>query len=315
MLNVLYLIFNRPHLQSLSFEKIREAKPDRLFIAADGPRRGNPTDNTKCGEARSIIEQVDWKCEVKTFFREENAGCRKAVGEAITWFFRHVDEGIILEDDCLASPAFFTFAQNLLEYYKEDQRIWCISGNNFQSGISRGDGSYYFSRYNHCWGWASWRRCWVHYDDEMSLWPPAKRQHAMRYIFQDPYEQEVWERIWDDLTSKCPYANSWALRWSFAAFINSGLTVLPNRNLVTNIGFGQDGTHCFGTTFDPGIQEFEVPIKHPSYLVRDAEADELTFKHIFGTAQVSRSRLIFSRITRCVKKPSLLYRKFLSWKN
>jgi len=281
-MNVLYLVFNRPHLQLSSFEKIKAARPSKLFVAADGPRRSKIDDLERCAEARRIANQVDWPCDVFTLFRDENLGCRRAVSEAITWFFRHVDEGIILEDDCVASPFFFEYATNLLEYYRNETRVWCISGSNFQNGNWRGDGTYYFSRHSHCWGWATWRRCWLHFDDSMTLWTNPCTRDLLANTLEDPVERKHWSQLWDELVGSSINVDSWAYRWSFTNLINGSLTALPNRNLVTNIGFDGDGTHCQGTTFDPGIEDLGGCVVHPSALLRNVLADNYTFQHIFG---------------------------------
>jgi hypothetical protein len=296
--NILYLIFNRPHLQGESFDAIRRARPAKLFIAADGPRVGRDDDQKRCEQARRIINEVNWKCEVKTLFRDVNLGCRKGVAEAITWFFRHVEDGVVLEDDCVASPFFFKFTEELLHHYREDDRVWCISGSNFQNGNWRGDGTYYFSRHSHCWGWASWRRCWTHYDDSMSLWKNVKSQDLLRTLYEDPVERAYWSALWETMTYPESNVDSWAFRWSFANLINNSLTALPNRNLVTNIGFAADGTHCRGTTIDPGIQHMEGKIIHPSLMLRDAVADEYTFLHVFGGLQMREHQRLSFRMKR-----------------
>ncbi len=303
-MNVLYLIFNRPHLQTQSFAKIREVRPQRLFIAADGPRPSRTGEQERCDAARKIVEQIDWTCDVKTLFRDSNLGCRRAVGEAITWFFRHVEDGIVIEDDCVASRDFFQFTDELLNYYRDDERVWCISGSNFQNGIKRGDGSYYFSRYNHCWGWASWRRCWVHYDDSLALWRHAETLDIAHNCFENSFEREYWCAVWNGLLSPDCAVDSWAYRWFCAIMLNGGLTALPNANLVTNIGFGDDGSHCFGLTPDPGIQQFPSKLVHPSFIIRDREADSLTFESIFGGRPLTVLQKIKRRIRNIHKSMS-----------
>jgi hypothetical protein len=300
--NILYLIFNRPHLQVESFESIRRAKPAKLFIAADGPRDFRDDDQKKCEQARRIVDQVNWKCEVNTLFRETNVGCRRAVGDAITWFFRNVEDGIVIEDDCIASSSFFQFAEELLKYYRDDERVWCISGSNFQNGVKRGDGSYYFSRYNHCWGWASWRRCWVHYDDSLTLWKRAETLDIASDCFENILERDYWKSLWNGLLSPDCVIDSWAYRWSCSVVLNGGLTALPNANLVTNIGFAEDGSHCFGSSPDPGIQQFDCKLVHPSFVIRDREADRLTFETVFGGRPPTRLENVKRRI-----------RRFLPW--
>ncbi len=301
-MNVLYLIFNRPHLQSESFSKIRAVKPKRLFIAADGPRPNRMGEDKLCIEARKIVEKVDWDCDVKTLFRDANLGCRINVGNAITWFFRHVEDGIIIEDDCVTSEAFFDLASQLLAYYRDDHRVWCISATNFQKGVRRGDGSYYFSRYNHCWSWASWRRCWVHYDDALLLWSLAEQSGVASQLFDTAAEKEYWKHIWNKLREPNSEIDSWAYRWACAVTLNGGLTILPNANLVENTGFAGEGTHCFGQNPYPGIQQFDATIVHPSFVLRDREADLFTFESVFGGTTDSQMKIIAAKFRRRVKR-------------
>lgn len=161
------MIFNRPDLTKISFEKIREYKPNLLYIAADGPRKDHKNEKELCDQARNIIEKIDWKCELKTLFREKNLGCKLAVSSAISWFFEHEEQGIILEDDVLVEFSFFTLCEELLEKYKNEEKISMISADNFSFGKCKTQGSYHFSYYSHVWGWATWRRAWKDYDVDL----------------------------------------------------------------------------------------------------------------------------------------------------
>ena len=193
MLNtpILFLIFNRPEITARVFQEIRKAKPKQIYIAADGPRIDHPDDTALCNKTRQICDSIDWDCEVKTLFREENLGCQLAVSNAIDWFFKHESEGIILEDDCLPSQSFFHFCAELLDFYRDDEEIMCISGNNFQQGRGDDEESYYFSRYPHCWGWATWRRAWNKYDHDMSRWKEFREDHAKGLRS----EMAVWQTL------------------------------------------------------------------------------------------------------------------------
>jgi hypothetical protein len=294
-MNVLYLIFNRPQLQVQSFAKIKEARPARLFVAADGPRTDRPDDIQKCHEARRIIEQVDWPCEVKTLFRDSNLGCRRAVIDAITWFFDNADEGIVIEDDCVVSQSFIDYAVLLLNHYRYDTRLWCISGNNYQRGLWRGDGSYYFSRYSQCWGWATWKRCWQKYDEYLLSWPHAKSQGFPEMLFHRKEEVNYWTSVWDGMFNPKTTIDTWDYQWLFTVLLNGGLTACPNRNLVTNVGYGGDGTHCFGATPDPGIEKFVDSIIHPTFFLPNSDADELTFRHFYNPSGSTTKIPFFKR--------------------
>jgi len=179
--------------------------------------------------------------------------------------------------------------------------VWCISGNNFQDGQWRGDGSYYFSRYNHCWGWASWRRCWQHYDSDLSNWPALRDSGLLDTIFEDPLERQYWSSIWQRLVDEGK-PDSWAYRWTFTSLANGGLTALPNLNLVSNVGFGEDGTHTTGvaepTVVDQGLGE----LMHPSFALRDATADRYSFNHHFGGAVMPSRQTIQSKLKALLRR-------------
>lgn len=282
---VLFLIFNRPDTTRQVWEVIKEVQPAELFIAADGPRKDKEGEVEKCQKVRQIVNQIDWDCNVKTLFREENLGCRIAVSSAIDWFFENVDEGIILEDDCLPHPSFFQFCHELLGRYRYDERIMVISGNNFQFGQKLAPYSYYFSRYNHNWGWATWRRAWKFFDAQMSLWPEI---HAGKWLSSMFKRQGVqyWTRIFDDVyQGNIGITDIWDYRWTFACWVQNGLSILPNVNLVTNIGFGDDATHTKGKRKRKYLlipaEEMIFPLLHPPFIIRNSMADDFTDKMIF----------------------------------
>ena len=196
---VLFLVFNRPETTKQVFEAIRQAKPPRLYVAADGAREGKPGESERVEQVRQIATEVDWPCEVKTLFRDKNLGCKQAVSSAIDWFFDNEEQGIILEDDCLPHPDFFTFCETLLKRYATDERVWVITGDNFQDGQKRGDGSYYFSRYNHVWGWASWRRAWSKRDMSIKFWPKWKVSPEWKACVPDKIERKYWSKIFEHI--------------------------------------------------------------------------------------------------------------------
>lgn len=290
---VVFLIFNRPDLTKQVFEAIRQAQPNTLLVVADGPRF--PEETAKCQAARAIIEQVDWECTVLTNYSDTNLGCRKRVSSGLDWAFSQVESAIILEDDCLPHPSFFTFCDTLLSYYWDDNRVWVISGDNFQGGQWRGDGSYYFSRYNHCWGWATWRRAWQHYDAELKGWKALKASGLLSSIFENPLEQQYWSRIWDTLYIH-NQPDSWAYRWAFTCMSNGGLTILPNVNLVSNIGFGSRATHTTQKSLLSDTPNLDIgEINHPSFVLRNCIADSYTFDHHYGGINIKKHSLSRSR--------------------
>ncbi|HAA29505.1 MAG TPA: hemolytic protein HlpA-like protein [Cyanobacteria bacterium UBA8553] len=292
MLNtpVAFLIFNRPDLTELVFETIRQAKPKKLLVVADGPRFLEEVN--KCQEARAVIKRVDWDCEVLTNFSEKNLGCGLRVSSGLDWVFSEVEEAIILEDDCLPASSFFYFCQTLLEYYQHDERIMLISGDNFQDGHSRTDYSYYFSKYNDMWGWASWRRAWKYYDFAMKTWPEYKKFNLIQTVCDNPDEQKFWTDLFDSV-----YAgniDTWDYQWTYACFAQQGLAVIPNSNLVSNLGYRLDATHTkVEHNHLARLPKSDIwEIKHPPYVERNQEADAYAFEHVFQEKPRKNSKSI-----------------------
>ncbi len=279
---VLFVIFNRPDTTQRVFNEIRKAKPAKLFVAADGPREKKEGEAEKCGAARSIIKQVDWDCEVKTLFRDENLGCKLGVSSAIDWVFSAVKEAIILEDDCLPHPTFFRYCQELLEKYRDDERIMVVSGDNFQFGRRRTNDSYYFSRHPYIWGWATWRRAWLHYDGDMTLWPEIRDGGWLKDIFGRlplvEHRSHIFQAVYEG------GIDSWAYPWIFACHTQNSLAILPNVNLVSHIGYGSEGgTHVKGKKTildDVATVAMDLPLKHPPFVIRNAEADNFFEKKV-----------------------------------
>ena len=238
---ILLAAFNRPELARKVFREIKEVRPSKLYFAVDGPRAGIPSDHGQCIKTRDIIKEVDWDCKLYTNFRDKNLGCKAAVSSAIDWFFKNEERGIILEDDTLPDQSFFRFCEELLERYEDDKRVMVISGDNFQFGRRFTEHSYYFSRYPHNWGWASWRRAWNHYDVQMKLWPKVRDSGLLRGIIENKKEVSYWGNIFEKAYKG--EVDTWDFQWVFACWIQSGLSVLPAVNLVSNIGFGDSGTH------------------------------------------------------------------------
>lgn len=276
---VLFLIFNRPGVTFQVFEKIREAQPSRLYVAADGPRP-DKNEAVLCKETRAVIEKVDWKCEVRTLFRDSNLGCRNAVSSAIDWFFHNEEEGIILEDDCLPSNDFFFFCDTLLERYRNDTRVRHISGCNLQGGKVWGDGSYYFSNLTHVWGWASWRRVWADYDKELKPYSSYNIREKLLNIFSEPLITDTWETIFNAV--KAGKMDTWDYQLTFINFFNNSLSVIPNQNLISNMGFDASATHTKNHTPYANIPLAALTeIIHPLYILPEKEADLNTLNYDF----------------------------------
>jgi hypothetical protein len=273
---ILLLIFNRPDTSQQVFNQIKKIKPSNLFIAGDGPRTQD--EKIRVNLNRSIINQIDWPCQIKTLFRETNLGCKIAVSSAINWFFENNEMGIILEDDCVPHPSFFKYCEELLIKYKDEEKVMQICGFNALNRVSIGE-SYYFAKFGSIWGWATWKRAWQHYDIKMINWPKFKEEKLYKN-FCDSYLEEKWrvkifDRAYNDVY------NTWDYQWSFAKLINEGLSIVPANNLIDNIGFGEEATHT-GKEPHLNIQTdvgMNFPISHPKVMARNRRLDKIFFNN------------------------------------
>jgi len=276
---VALFLFNRPDLTQQIFAAIRAARPSRLLLVGDGPRSSRPAEKAACDAARAIAQAVDWKCEVLTDFSEVNLGCKRRISSGLDWVFRTCEEAIILEDDCLPSPSFFPYCRELLDRYRNDARVSLIGGTNLLPGP--GTASYSFSRYGSIWGWASWRRAWRDYDVDMKSWPAFRDAGLLRAAFPDPAECRYWTAMFDGMYAKS--IDTWDYQWFFTRLSQSGLSVVPRVNLVSNLGFRGDATHT--GAFDAKTANLErgelARIEHPDFVVPDTDADRRLFDHVF----------------------------------
>ena len=234
---ILFLIFNRPDTAQIVFAEIKKLRPKYLFVAADGPRQDKDGDQIKCEQSRDIIKQIDWDCELKVLFRDKNLGCKLAISSAIDWFFDQVEEGVILEDDCLPNDSFFEFCRAMLATYKEDERVMMIGGTNYLFNKIKMENSYFFTRNFAIWGWATWRRSWRLYDIEMKDWPYHRKQ--LKFVFKNFNLVQFFKRHYDLVYHD--KIDTWDLQWHYSCLFQFGLCIAPKYNLVTNIG--ESGTH------------------------------------------------------------------------
>ena len=276
---VLLMLFNRPETTREVFKKVREARPSRLFVAANGPRPDKPKDQELCAAVRDILKEVDWPCEIHTNFRDTNIGMQPHWRLALDWFFSCVDSGIILEDDCVPHPSFFSYCDDLLKKYSDDKRVMHINGSNFQFGRKRGDASYYFSKYPHVWGWATWKRAWRAYDNSMFSFPAFEKDKLIDTAVTSTREKKYWSKFFGGLYSGT--YDTCDVKWLYAIWTHKGICITPNINMITNIGHGFGAGHTVikektmdQTALDIGAVNYPV-----SYdLAFDADADRYTFK-------------------------------------
>ena len=273
---VAFLIFNRPDTTKQVFKEIRRARPPQLLVVADGPRSNNLEDSDKCEEARAIIDGVDWTCEVITNYSDVNLGCKQRVSSGLDWVFNNVNEAIILEDDCLPDPSFFRYCEELLEKYRTNEKVMMISGDNFQFGHNLSQYSYYFSRYTHIWGWASWSCAWKHYDVNMKMWPTVRDGKMLHDGLGNKRDASYWKRLFDTVYKG--EINTWDYQWTFACWVQNGLTILPSVNLISNIGFSNDATHTLSNSPFSNMEtvQTELPLRHPPFVSHNVKADDFT---------------------------------------
>jgi hypothetical protein len=285
---VAFIIFNRPDTTERVFAEITRAKPPKLLVVGDGPRASRSGESERVSAARAIINRVDWNCEVLTNYSGVNLGCKQRVSSGIDWVFKQVEEAIILEDDCVPHPTFFRFCEELLVKYRNDDRIGMISGDNFQFGQNRGDGSYYFTRYCHIWGWASWRRAWKNYDVTLSDWPRLRDQNWLDTLGLKRAEKKHWFRSFEMVSNN--QIDTWDHQWTMACWSNKMLSIMPNVNLISNLGFGVEATHTHKASIYANMihEPIRFPLIHPNSVMADAQADQYTAQAMYTTSLLRR---------------------------
>jgi hypothetical protein len=290
---VLLIIFNRPETTLQVFNAIREAKPKKLYISADGPRPGNISDINTCIKAREIVKQIDWECEVHYRFLDQNIGCGTGPSSAISWIFENEERAIILEDDCVPAQAFFWYCYDLLERYKDDTRVMVISGSNWNEERKRNNDSYFFSRFGSSTGWGTWKRVWNYFDYDMKLWPQFKMNRNIQDIFKNKAEIKYFTKAFDYAFAS--HKDSWDYQFLFTVWGNGGLNIFPASNLVSNIGvLGTHSNSSFDFHFRPVNENFKIQ-KHPDFILPNSYYDEYHFtKHW----KKMRRSSIFTRILR-----------------
>lgn len=290
---VAFITFNRPQFTERVFSRIRQMRPPKLFLISDGPRLGRSDDVDLVKTTRAIVEDVDWDCEVFVNFSEVNLGCRKRVSSGIDWVFENVEAAIILEDDCLPTLDFFRFCEDMLEFYKNNPSVGMISGDNFQFNKTIESNSYYFSRYCHIWGWATWRRAWQKYDVNISDWPKLRAENWLEKILISPSSARHWKKSFDEVYEN--RLDTWDHQWSFACWKNNMVSIMPNVNLISNIGFGDGATHTKGNSIYSNMTTgiFCFPASHPEAFKINIDADIYTEKNMFTS---SFGRRIYRRL-------------------
>jgi len=296
---ILLLIFNRPEVTKKIFQEIQKLKPKYLFLSSDGPRKNIKNEKEKIEQTRKIIlNNINWDCDLKTLVRKDNLGCKIAVSSAIDWFFKYVEQGIILEDDCLPNQSFFYFCENLLNKYKHDGRIMHISGNNFFNNEQIKKNSYYFSRIPHIWGWATWKRAWKKYDVNIKNFPNFKKNNLIKNIFNKNLVQSEWNKVFQKVYKN--KIDTWDYQWTYTVFTNNGLCINPNLNLISNVGFTKESTHTKNENIFSNLPIYKLnKIVHPKFIIPNIKKDNFILKQNFGFSWIKKIKY---KINLCLKK-------------
>ena len=298
---VLFLIFNRLDTTKRVFQVIRDAKPQQLFIAADGARKEKKGEFEKCKAVREyVLSNIDWDCEVKTLFQNNNLGCGIAISTAISWFFHNIQEGIILEDDCLPHFDFFRYCSDLLDLYRNDTRIFLISGYNKQGLWNPDWYDYFFSNLGGIWGWASWARAWKYFDFKMLDIDDFIRKNNFKHLLGAEIGAIRQDTIYSEIiTNKI---DAWSYQWGYARHKNNGLSCVPSKNLIINIGFMEDATHTKEKIIQPDCYGLHFPLKINHFFVPDREYDKKFVGYEDLKKQISGSTFVVQYL------PSFLHR-------
>ncbi len=265
---ILFIIFKRKEVALRTLDSIKAVKPSKLYIAGDGARLDIANEPEKVEATRqAVLDAIDWDCEIKTRFPNENQGCCKGVYNAINWLFENEEKGIIIEDDCMLKLSFFKFAEEMLTRYQDDLRVGMIDAANYIPHINIPD-SYGFSRYKSTNGWATWKRAWKFMDLNM-LWRGSEYEESI--IANMSYKSK--ERNYWKYRLKAVDKNdvsAWDWQWYFTLAAHNMLGIYPKYSLTTNIGFGEDATHTSKgvmPSYYVADKDLEFPLKHPKYMV------------------------------------------------
>lgn len=303
---MLLMGFNRPDTTARVFEAIRSARPKKVYVSLDAPRPDVASDRSRCAAVRDVI-QVDWPCSVQLRVGAEHLGCRDGVCAALDWFFEYEESGIIVEDDCVPNASFWKFCTEMLNKYKDDNRVATISGSNYEFGHSSREASYYFSRQIYVWGWATWRRVWHSVDRSLSHWDQLRDSGWLRDLLSSSASERFWSRNFDAAQRR--QIDAWSYYMVYSAWTHGQMSVVPSRNLTSNIGFGPDAVHTRRSTrYDRmPTEELEFPLVHPSLEMVDEAADRYVAaqnysRHVFPRRVWNRATSDLESVIRRIRE-------------
>ena len=262
---VVFIIYKRLETTIRVWEIISKLKPFKLYVIADGPRCNE--EKFKCLEVRNFVEDnIDWDCELIKVYSDTNLGCAKRVQTGLDHVFEIEEKAIILEDDTLPDPSFFNFCEELLERYKDDKRVAHISGCNLYSNEINLKESYCFSSIVNIWGWATWKRAWNNYDINMPSWDNEDKESFLSHWCPDRKSIEGIRKMFDlHCNNEDPW--TWDYQWVYSCWKNKSYSVIPQKNLVTNIGIGPDASNTKLNTqvsmYPKVLQSMTLELTHP----------------------------------------------------
>lgn len=293
---VVVVVFNRPQVVRHLLARLADLRPKTLFVVGDGPRPNKPGEAELVGAVREQVSKISWPCEVVTNYADENQGCRRRVVSGLNWAFGQVEEAIILEDDCLPTPSFMTYAGELLERFRNDSRVGSVCGSLSVPSIPSIDGDYFFSRYNLFTGWATWRRAWSLYDDAMRPLDDGSLNQVLAATFEHRRARWYWRYILQ--RTHAELINSWGYRWMLSCWANSMLAAFPRCTLVDNVGFGTDATNTRGQAwyFRQRLGELPAPLTHPRHMCRNARIDQMVEDARYSKNVIGRLRWAWERM-------------------
>lgn len=302
---VVLVIFNRPDFTEVVFRAVAQARPKQLFVLADGPRSRDEAH--LCARTRAVTERVDWDCDVKTDFSEVNLGCRRRCATGFDWVFSQVETAIFLDDDCVPDPTFFPFCELMLEHYCDDTRVMMVTGSNYLERWKAERQSYHFSYFGSPWGWASWRRAWRFYDDTMKSWGDDEIKSRIRDVLANEECFALQARRFDNIYANPNDRHSWDVRWSLARLMQSGLTIVPAVNLISNVGCLGDGVSLPPTHPIANLPTAPIsfPLRFQASVSVDRLYDERHIRRVAGLEPASRdpagqTGTVYDRIARKV---------------
>ena len=279
---IVLICFNRPNETAKIFNKIKLIKPKKLFLIMDGPRIGEQEDIINCLLVKNIVTNISWNCIVYKNFSKKNLGLKKRIVSGLNWVFSKTKSAIILEDDCLPNRDFFTFCQKLLIYYEKNNTVRFITGNNFQKSKHNKKTSYYFSKYSHIWGWATWKNTWELYCDDNRVWKKYLNSKEFCKTCPNYLERRYWKSMFNKV--KSGKLKSWSIYLLFSIWKNSGLTATPSVNLVKNLGFNERGTNTKISTIKYNTKNLTLSKKliHPKKIFQNSLVDNYVFENIYN---------------------------------